>query len=77
MTSPQDVTGLSGRVRTGTVVITSRRRSGWRAVETVALNVLAAGEAVELLAKVVRSEWLEADLATREFSGDIRRARLP
>jgi hypothetical protein len=54
VTSPQDVAGLLGRVRTGTVVITSRRRSGWRTVETVALNVLAAGEAVELLAQVVR-----------------------
>lgn len=66
VTSPQDVAGLLGRVRTGTVVITSRRRSGWRAVETVALNVLAAGEAVELLAQVVWSEWPEADLAGAE-----------
>ncbi|MFJ9782603.1 tetratricopeptide repeat protein [Amycolatopsis sp. NPDC101161] len=62
-TSPQDVAGLLSRVRTGTVVITSRQRSGWRAGETVALDVLAAGEAAALLARIVRSEWPDADLA--------------
>ncbi|WP_340682654.1 tetratricopeptide repeat protein [Amycolatopsis coloradensis] len=62
VTSPQDVAGLLGRVRTGTVVITSRQRSGWRAVETVPLDVLTDDEAVRLLARIVRSEWPEADL---------------
>ncbi|MFD6066616.1 FxSxx-COOH system tetratricopeptide repeat protein [Amycolatopsis lurida] len=63
VTGPQDVAGLLGRVRTGTVVVTSRQRSGWRAVETVPLDVLADGEAVELMTRIVRSEWPEAALA--------------
>ncbi|MFI7122639.1 tetratricopeptide repeat protein [Amycolatopsis sp. NPDC049868] len=63
VTSPQDVAGLLGRVRTGTVVITSRQRSGWRAVETVPLDVLTEDEAVRLLTRIVRSEWPDADLA--------------
>ncbi|RSN61518.1 Nephrocystin-3 [Amycolatopsis sp. WAC 04182] len=62
VTSPRDVAGLLGRVRTGTVVITSRQGSGWRAVETVPLDVLADNEAMELLARIVRSEWPEGDL---------------
>ncbi|WP_125677076.1 tetratricopeptide repeat protein [Amycolatopsis sp. WAC 04182] len=63
VTSPQDVAGFLGRVRTGTVVITSRQRSSWRAVETVPLDVLAEDEALRLLTRIVRSEWPEADLA--------------
>ncbi|WP_208630420.1 tetratricopeptide repeat protein [Amycolatopsis kentuckyensis] len=63
VTSSQDVAGLLSRVRTGTVVITSRRRSGWRTGETVALDVLTDDEAVQLLAGIVRPEWPEADLA--------------
>ncbi|GAA1315683.1 tetratricopeptide repeat protein [Saccharothrix xinjiangensis] len=60
--TPRDVAGLFARVRTGTVVITSRQRSGWRAVETVPLDVLSEREALELLTRLVRSEWSEADL---------------
>ncbi|NUU25493.1 MAG: hypothetical protein HOV68_28900 [Streptomycetaceae bacterium] len=60
--TPEDVDGVLERVRTGTVVITSRRRSGWTAVETVPLDVLSEREAAELLARTVRSEWPEADL---------------
>jgi tetratricopeptide (TPR) repeat protein len=63
VTGPQDVAGLLSRVWTGTVVITSRQRSGWRAGETVPLDVLTESEAVQLLARIVRSEWPEADLA--------------
>ncbi|MBN6034056.1 FxSxx-COOH system tetratricopeptide repeat protein [Amycolatopsis sp. 195334CR] len=63
VTSPRDVAGLLGRVRTGTIVITSRQRSGWRAVETVPLDVLTDDEAVRLLARIVWSEWPEADMA--------------
>ncbi|RSM34661.1 tetratricopeptide repeat protein [Amycolatopsis balhimycina DSM 5908] len=63
VTSPQDVADLLSRVRTGTVVITSRQRSGWRTVETVPLDVLTANEAVQLLTRIVRSEWPDADLA--------------
>ncbi|MEJ2852111.1 MULTISPECIES: tetratricopeptide repeat protein [unclassified Saccharothrix] len=62
VTSPKDVAGLLGRVRTGTVLLTSRQRSGWRGVEMVPLDVLAYDEAVELLTRIVRSEWPEADL---------------
>ncbi|WP_208630396.1 tetratricopeptide repeat protein [Amycolatopsis kentuckyensis] len=66
VTSPQDVAALLSRVRTGTVVITSRQRSGWRTGETVALDVLTADEAVQLLTRIVRSEWPEADLASAD-----------
>ncbi|MEV4025377.1 tetratricopeptide repeat protein, partial [Actinosynnema sp. NPDC050801] len=62
VTAPRDVEGLLGRVRTGTVVVTSRRGSGWRGMETVPLDVLPEREAVELLVRVVRSEWSDADL---------------
>ncbi|MBE8519449.1 AAA family ATPase, partial [Amycolatopsis sp. H6(2020)] len=62
VTSPQDVAGLLSRVWTGTVVITSRQRSGWRAGEIVPLDVLAEDEAVALLAGIVRLEWPDADL---------------
>ncbi len=62
VTNPRDIESLLGRVWTGTVVITSRQSSGWRAVETVPLNVLTANEAVKLLARTVRSEWPEANL---------------
>ncbi|MEV6827581.1 FxSxx-COOH system tetratricopeptide repeat protein [Amycolatopsis sp. NPDC051102] len=63
VTSPQDAAALLSRVRTGTVVITSRQRSGWRTVKTVPLDVLTADEAVQLLIRIVRSEWPDADLA--------------
>ncbi|MBB5957299.1 hypothetical protein FHS29_003892 [Saccharothrix tamanrassetensis] len=63
VTAPGEVAGLLERVRTGTVVITSRRGSGWRGVQTVRLDVLPADEAVDLLARIVRSEWPGADLA--------------
>ncbi|MGV9364999.1 FxSxx-COOH system tetratricopeptide repeat protein [Amycolatopsis sp. NPDC003731] len=66
VTSPQDVAGLLSRVRTGTVVITSRQRSGWRAAETVALDVLAENEALHLLTRIVRLEWPDADLVGAE-----------
>jgi hypothetical protein len=62
VTAPRDVEGLLGRVRTGTVVVTSRRGSGWRGMKTVPLDVLSEREAVELLVRVVRSEWPDADL---------------
>ncbi|XVS64343.1 FxSxx-COOH system tetratricopeptide repeat protein [Actinosynnema sp. CA-299493] len=62
VTTPHDVAELLGRVRTGTILITSRQRSGWRGVETVPLDVLADDEAVELLGRIVRSEWPGADL---------------
>ncbi len=61
VTSPQHTEGLLSRVRTGTIVITSRHRSGWRAAETVALDVLAEDEATALLAGIMRLEWPEAD----------------
>jgi tetratricopeptide (TPR) repeat protein len=49
-------------VRTGTVLITSRRGSGWRGVPTVALDVLRPAEAEELLATTVSADWPDADL---------------
>ncbi|MFT7837749.1 tetratricopeptide repeat protein [Saccharothrix sp. BKS2] len=62
LTAPGDAAGLLERVRTGTVVITSRQGGGWRGVETVPLDVLPPAEAVELLTRLVRAEWPEADL---------------
>ncbi|WP_410666315.1 FxSxx-COOH system tetratricopeptide repeat protein [Amycolatopsis sp. lyj-84] len=55
--------GLLDRVRTGTILITSRRGTGWRDVGTVSLDVLEPDEAAELLARTVRAEWPEAELA--------------
>ncbi|GAA0256369.1 FxSxx-COOH system tetratricopeptide repeat protein [Saccharothrix mutabilis subsp. mutabilis] len=62
VTTPQHVAGVLDRVRTGTVVITSRRRSGWRGAETVPVDVLSGHDATELLARIVRSDWPEMDL---------------
>lgn len=46
----------------GTVVITSRRSTGWRGIPTVPLDVLSPSEAKELLAQSVRADWPDADL---------------
>ncbi|NUT90518.1 MAG: tetratricopeptide repeat protein [Saccharothrix sp.] len=62
VTASEDVARLLGRVRTGTVLVTSRRGSGWRGAATVPLNALAEAEAVELLTWIVRSEWPDADV---------------
>lgn len=63
VTNPQDAVGLLSRVRTGVILITSRQGSGWRVGKTVALNVLAEDEAVQLLGRIVRSEWPDTELA--------------
>ncbi|WP_367127350.1 FxSxx-COOH system tetratricopeptide repeat protein [Saccharothrix sp. HUAS TT1] len=60
--SPSDADVLLSRVRTGAVVITSRRGTGWRGVPTVALDVLPPGAAEELLAGTARADWPDADL---------------
>lgn len=62
LTGLGDAAGLLERVRTGTIVITSRRGGGWRGVEAIPLDVLPRDHAVELLARGVRSEWPDADL---------------
>jgi tetratricopeptide (TPR) repeat protein len=62
LTTPTDTTRLLERVRTGTIVITSRQSNGWRSVETIPLDVLSAGEARELLARIARAEWPDPDL---------------
>ncbi|XVS63993.1 tetratricopeptide repeat protein [Actinosynnema sp. CA-299493] len=62
LTTPADAAGLLERVRTGTIVITSRQGTGWRGVATVPLDVLPAEEAVELLTRIVRAEQPDADL---------------
>ncbi|MFJ6676143.1 tetratricopeptide repeat protein [Actinosynnema sp. NPDC091369] len=63
LTAPADAARLLARVRTGTVLITSRRRSGWNGVaEAVPLDVLPAEQAADLLTRLVRAEWPEADL---------------
>lgn len=62
LTDPGDVAGLLERVRTGTILITSRQGTGWRDVNTISLDVLPPEEATELLTRIVRAEWPEADL---------------
>ncbi|GAA3870227.1 FxSxx-COOH system tetratricopeptide repeat protein [Saccharothrix violaceirubra] len=63
LTAPADAARLLARVRTGTIVITSRRGSGWRGLaESVALAVLSPAEALDLLERCVRVEWPDADL---------------
>ncbi|MEU7530066.1 tetratricopeptide repeat protein [Saccharothrix sp. NPDC042600] len=62
LTGPRDAAGVLERVRTGTVVITSRQVGGWRGVRTVPLDVLTAEEAADLVARVVAAEWPGADL---------------
>ncbi|MEU4443473.1 tetratricopeptide repeat protein [Actinosynnema sp. NPDC050801] len=61
LTGPTDAAGLLARVRTGTVVITSRQAGGWRGA-TVAVDVLPPVEAVELLTRIVGDQWPGADL---------------
>ncbi len=63
LAAPADAAGLLERVRTGTVLITSRRGGGWGGVDTVVLDVLQPVEAVELLTGLVRAEWPDADLS--------------
>ncbi|RKT74411.1 NB-ARC domain-containing protein [Saccharothrix variisporea] len=62
LTTPAHAEELLERVRTGTIVITSRQASGWRGVKAIQLDVLSPSEAMELLSRVVRTEWPDADL---------------
>ncbi|TQM82448.1 NB-ARC domain-containing protein [Saccharothrix saharensis] len=62
LTTPADAAGLMERVRTGTIVITSRQGTGWQGIATIPLDVLPAEEAVELLTRIVRAERPDADL---------------
>ncbi|WP_461121172.1 tetratricopeptide repeat protein [Saccharothrix stipae] len=66
LTGPNDAAGLLQRVRTGTVVITSRQVGGWRGMSAVALDVLPPAEAVGLLTGIVREQWPQADLTGAE-----------
>ncbi|MFJ6672976.1 tetratricopeptide repeat protein [Actinosynnema sp. NPDC091369] len=65
LTGPADAAQLLERVRTGTVLITSRQAGGWHGT-TVAVDVLPPAEAVELLTRIVRDQWPDADLADAE-----------
>ncbi|MFD5096572.1 FxSxx-COOH system tetratricopeptide repeat protein [Amycolatopsis thailandensis] len=60
LTDLAHASGLLERVRTGTIIVTSRRGTGWRDVSTVSLDVLEPDEAVELLERTVRAEWPDA-----------------
>jgi tetratricopeptide (TPR) repeat protein len=62
LTGPADAAQLLARVRTGSVLITSRQAGDWRGT-TVAVDVLPPAEAVELLTRIVRDRWPDADLA--------------
>ncbi|MCC8248800.1 tetratricopeptide repeat protein [Saccharothrix luteola] len=63
VTGPADAAALLERVRTGTVLITSRHAGGWTAASTVAVDVLPPAEATQLLTRLVRDRWPDADLA--------------
>ncbi|WP_053718135.1 ATP-binding protein [Saccharothrix sp. NRRL B-16348] len=63
VTDPDDALRLVSRVRTGTVVITSRADAGWRGLE---LTALPREQVVDLLCLLVRREWPEADLTGAE-----------
>ncbi|WP_157529718.1 tetratricopeptide repeat protein, partial [Nocardia sp. NRRL S-836] len=63
LTAPTGAAALLARVRTGTVVITSRHSVGWHALaEPVALDVLSPGEAVDLMTRIVHAVQPGADL---------------
>jgi tetratricopeptide (TPR) repeat protein len=62
LTAPVDAAELLERVRTGTVVITSRQGGGWRGVDTIPLDVMPAHQTEDLLAQIVHAEWPLADL---------------
>jgi len=62
LATPADADVVLSRVRTGTVVITSRRSTGWRGIPAVAVDVLQPAEAEELLVWTVHADWPEADL---------------
>ncbi|MFE9750228.1 FxSxx-COOH system tetratricopeptide repeat protein [Saccharothrix saharensis] len=66
LTDPADAAGLLERVRTGTVVITSRRTGGWSGATTVTVDVLSPAEAVQLLTRIAREQWPQADLTGAE-----------
>ncbi len=63
LTAPTDAAALLARVRTGTVVITSRHSVGWHALaEPVALDVLSPDEAIDLMTRIVHTVQPGADL---------------
>ena len=66
LTAPADAQSLLERIRTGTILITSRHRSGWRNITTLSLDVLTPTEAGELLDQTVRADWPDADLDNAE-----------
>jgi tetratricopeptide (TPR) repeat protein len=61
--APGDVQVLLDQLSTGTVLVTSRRATGWRVSTTLALGVLEADCAREMLVQRVREDWPDADLA--------------
>ncbi|MEU4671868.1 FxSxx-COOH system tetratricopeptide repeat protein [Amycolatopsis sp. NPDC023774] len=66
LTAPTHAAPLLERVRSGTIIITSRQSTGWRDLTAVPLDVLAPGEALGLLERIVQVEWPEANLAEGE-----------
>jgi hypothetical protein len=72
LTTPAHATRLLERVRTGTILITSRQSVGWRGVTTLSLHVMAPGEAGQLLNQVVRADWPAASLiGADELCGEL------
>ncbi|GGM90475.1 tetratricopeptide repeat protein [Lentzea pudingi] len=63
LSAPKDAAKLLARVRTGTVVITSRHSVGWHTLaEPVALDVLSPDEAIDLMTRIIHAAQPSADL---------------
>jgi tetratricopeptide (TPR) repeat protein/transcriptional regulator with XRE-family HTH domain len=63
LTVPRDAARLLERVRTGTIIITSRYDTGWQHFTTLPLDVLTPDEARELLGRIIQAGESEADLS--------------
>jgi transcriptional regulator with XRE-family HTH domain len=59
--APAAADDLLARVRTGTIMITSRQATGWRGLTTLSLDVLPPDEAEQLLTRTLRADWPDAD----------------
>jgi transcriptional regulator with XRE-family HTH domain len=61
LSAPAAADDLLARVRTGTVMITSRQATGWRGLTTLSLDVLPPDEAEQLLTRTLCADWPDAD----------------
>lgn len=63
LTDPGDAQPLLQQLGDGgTVLITSRRSTGWRGVVTLPVDILPSGDAANLLTRTIQADWPDADL---------------